>query len=176
MSASAAPSVSLPLTTFFQTPFRLPNEEAVDEYLRRDRPVVHLREEGALLEAQRNASTDPEEDFLKLASALGSIPDGSWSTEEEPERTVYMFELRLLAAVIGTTVETEKTTQLRQVDQAKRRNESHPDAVWLPADHRWPSPRLRITATETLLAHFELVRKAEIPTRLLRGSSFPTTR
>lgn len=178
MSAIPAPDVTLPLTMFAQTPLALTDTKDVDEFLCRDQPVIHAREAGALQEAQLNASTDPEQAFLDLATALGGTPHETERRGEAPKRTVYMLELRLRASArIGTTSETEKAAQVLAVELASRREEETPHALWLPADDSWPGPRLRIVATKSLAEHFVLVRKTEIPSRLLqRGSSFPTTR
>src|SRR5882757_11165067 len=127
MFATVVPATTPPLTTFLQTPLCLPDRNALDELLQRDHPVVYVREEGALREAQLHASISPEEAFLDMATAYGSIAREGEGRGESPKRIVYMLELRLLeTARIGTTSETEKGAQLFSVELAKQRKELPP--------------------------------------------------
>lgn len=177
MSASAAFAASPPVRTFLQTPLDLPNHKAIDEFLTRENSVIHIQEESALKEAQLNASICTEDDIALLGDAYGRLPYESLAGDVDPKRTVYMLEIRLLATTcIGVTSKTEKDAQLWAVERARIRKEPSPHAVWLPVDDKWPTPRLRIVAKESIAEHFVAVRKMEIPSRILQPGSFPTSR
>jgi hypothetical protein len=173
MSATAAFAASPPLTTFLQTPRRLPDKAEVDKFLTRENPVIHIYEESALKEAQLNASTCTGDDVQLLADVYGRRPSERLGAGfEAPKQSVYMLEIRLLeSACIGVTSETEKAAQLWVAEHAKLRNEPPLHAVWLPVDDKWPTPRLRIVATESMAKHFVAVRKSEIPSRALQQGS-----